>query len=112
MNGVLTAILKDLEIMTAVIFGAFMQFMFGSNKSIRTGVIIVLSSVFVAMYVVFPLMVFLDMEGEQFTAGVYALSSLISVEILAILITFLPKAMSSKVKNFIGVKDDTTNKNR
>ena len=103
----LWAMLKDVEIMTAIVFGAFMQFIFGDNRSIKVGVTIILSSIFVAVYIVAPFVIpWLDISDEQIKAGIYATSSLISVELMAILIAILPTAAKDKAIKYFGVKND------
>jgi len=107
LQHIIHTVIKDIEIMTAVVFGMFMQFIFGAEKSLWVGVLIVVSSVFVALYVVAPSLIVFDIQHERIKAALYALSSLISVELLALLLVFLPKALREKVKVFLGVKDDT-----
>jgi hypothetical protein len=110
-NNIFT-ILKDIEVITAIIFGAIMQFIFGTNRSIKVGFIIILSSIFVSSYLILPLLNIFEIENEQIKAGIYATSSLISVELMAVAIAILPEAAREKAKKFFGIKDDTSDKKR
>ncbi len=96
----------------AVIFGMFVQFIFGDKRTLRIGWLIVVSSIFVAMYVM-PIIIELinlipviNIEpGSRVAIGMYAVSSLLSMEILAIIISFLPDAMKSRITKLLGVSN-------
>ncbi len=101
----------------AVIFGMFVQFIFGDKRTWRIGILIFVSAIFVSLYIV-PLMLTLMtaftsmyMSSDGVVAiTMYALSSLLSMEILAIIISVLPKGISSRLKKYLGVRDDKLSK--
>ena len=97
----------------AVIFGMFVQFIFGDKRTWRIGLLIFVSAVFVSLYIV-PVMLeimtiftSMDMSADGVIAiTMYALSSLLSMEILAIIISVLPKGISARLKKYLGVPND------
>lgn len=96
--------IHESQIMFAVIFGMFIQFFFGGNKTVKVASTIVVSSVFVAMYIVSPLIEIMGISDESRVAiGLYALSSLISMEMLAILLTVMPEVFRSRLKKYLEV---------
>ena len=103
----------EIQTIFAIVFGMFLQFFFGEKRTVRIGILIFSSSVFVAMYIV-PLLIELlnnvfsmHIKGDSKTAiAMYALSSLLSMEILAMTIGLLPKAIKIKVTKFLGVNSD------
>lgn len=101
---------NELQAIFAVIFGMFIQFVFGDTKTWRIVFLIIISSVFVAMYIV-PMVLHvinlsfnLELAGDsKIAVAMYAVSSLISMEILAIFIKFLPNTISKKITKYLGV---------
>lgn len=102
-------VFNEIQMTVAVLFGMFMQFFLGENKTWRVAFTILFSSVFVAMYVVSPLVEIIGIEYSSKKAiALYALSSLISTELIAILIILTPKAFRQKLVKYLGIKDDGT----
>lgn len=100
-------IFNEIQMIVAVLFGMAMQFFLGENKTAKVALGVIASSVFVAMYVVAPAIEFFGLEGDSKLAiALYAMSSLISMEIIAILILIMPKIFRQKVFKWLGVKDD------
>ncbi len=100
--------IHESQIMTAIIFGMFIQFFFGGSRTWRVALAITFSSVFVAMYIVSPAIEILGICDESKTAvALYALSSLISMEMLAIVLTIMTMAFKEKLTKYLGVKDVT-----
>lgn len=103
----------EIQTIFAIVFGMCLQFVFGEKRTVKVGILIFSSSVFVAMYIV-PLFIELlnnvasiNIKGDSKTAiAMYALSSLLSMEILAMTISFLPDALKIKVTKFLGVMND------
>ena len=97
--------IHESQIMTAIIFGMFIQFFFGGSRTWRVALTITFSSVFVAMYIVSPI---IEMSGisedSRVAVGLYALSSLISMEMLAITLTVLPEAFKSRLQKYLEVR--------
>jgi len=104
----LSEAIHESQIMTAIIFGMFLQFFLGNNKTAKIAVTIIASSVFVAMYVVAPVVEILGIsEDSKIAVALYALSSLISMEALAILLTLMPMAFKEKLSKYLEVKNVT-----
>lgn len=112
---------QQTQALWAVLLGMFVQFWFGDRRGGRVALTIVMSSVFVALYFVPALIDILNaMTVKMFSFKIssdsniaimfYASSSLISIEIMAIVIKILPEAVEQKVSKFLGVEDDTDNK--
>jgi len=100
--------IHESQIMTAIIFGMFIQFFFGGSRTLKIAVTITSSSVFVAMYVVSPAIELIGISEESKVAiGLYALSSLISMEMLAILLIVLPGAFKQRLQKYLEVKNVT-----
>ncbi len=100
--------IHESQIMTAIIFGMFMQFFLVSNKTWRVAAFIGASGMFVASYVVYPAIEFVGIEeSSRLAVSIYALSSLLSMEILAIILTFFPLAVKDRLTKILGIKDVT-----
>lgn len=102
----------EVQTLFAIIFGMCLQFVFGEQRTIKVGILIFSSALFVAMYLVPVFIEFLNsvantnIKGDSKTAiAMYALSSLLSMEILAMTIKFLPATISIKVTKYLGVTD-------
>lgn len=103
----LSEAIHESQIMVAVIFGMFIQFFVGSSKTVKVVATIIASSVFVAMYIVAPIVEAVGIsESSKIAVSMYALSSLISMEILAILLTVMPVAFRKKLSRILEVEDD------
>jgi len=101
----------------AVILGMFVQFWFSGSKGGRVVVTILVSSIFVALYLVPNLIALINYTilspmNYSITTGsdvgymLYACSSLISIELIAILINVLPLFAKKKITNYLGVEDE------
>lgn len=100
-------VFNEIQMMVAVLFGMFMQFFLGETKTWRVAFSILFSSLFVAMYAVPPIIEIIGLDNGSKTAiALYALSSLISTEIIAILIIITPKAFRQKLVKYLGIKND------
>jgi len=104
--GVVKQFMQDTQQMWAVLLGMFVQFALGEKNSIKVGVTILISSVFVALYLV-PIAVDLAKikTDSNIAIAMYAFSSLLSIEIMAITMKILPKAAEDKMAKFLGVKN-------
>ena len=104
----LSGIIHESQIMFAVVFGMFIQFFFGSDKTLKIGMSITISSVFVAMYIMSPLIEIIGIDSNSKIAiALYALSSLISMEILSIVLTLMPLAFREKLSKLLEIRDVT-----
>jgi len=105
----------------AVMLGMFVQFWFGEKKGGRVAMTIFLSSVFIALYFIPSAIEVLNIATvkmfnykiepkSDIAIMLYASSSLISLELMAFLIQFLPRAFSQKITKYLGVEDETDSK--
>ncbi len=100
-------VFNEVQMTVAVLFGMFMQFFIGTTKTWRVACYIFCSSLFVAWYIVFPIVEMMDIEQSgRIAVSMGAISSLISTEIIAILIKVAPKAFRQKLVKYLGLKDD------
>jgi len=104
----LSEAIHESQIMFAVLFGMFVQFFFGSSKTFKIGMSITVSSIFVAMYIVSPLLDAIGIaDNSKIAIASYALSSLISMEILGIIITLMPLALKERLSKYLEIKNVT-----
>lgn len=100
----LLGLIHESQIVTGVIFGMVMQFFLVSTRTWRIAVSITFSSIFVAKYVISPIVEVSNInENSDLAIGMYALSSLVSMELLSILIVFAPEAIKLRLKKILGV---------
>lgn len=104
---------QEVQALFAIIFGMTVQFIFGDKKTFRMFVLIAVSSIFVAMYIVPSLIDLLTLltkhtieHDSKFAITLYALSSLLSMEILAFIMKIMPKATRVRLAKFLGVDND------
>jgi uncharacterized BrkB/YihY/UPF0761 family membrane protein len=104
----------------AVMIGMFIQYWFGEKKSHRIIITIILSTLVVALYFVPMIIEILNMVlGKMFqlkieldskiAIALYAFSTIISVDILSMIINILPEGMKKQAKKYLGV-DDANNR--
>ena len=100
--------IKEFQDIIGLTLGIFMQFINRDDKSLGVFLYMVFSSIFVALYVVMPIIDYFKWikEYPQVRASLYAMSSLISIMIINSLIVILPKGFSNKLKKILGVKDE------
>jgi len=104
----------------AVMLGMFVQYWFGEDKCKRVVIAIVLSTLVVAMYFVPMFIEVLNMAlskisleiepDSKIIIALYAFSTIISVDILAIAINILPRGLRSQAKKYLGVEDVNSKK--
>lgn len=105
-NGFFT----DVQVMSAVIFGMFVQFFLGSPKNLKIAITVVLSSLFLALFIMPAVIETVGLNPDSKLAiSLYALSAVMSIELLAILLKVLPAAISTKAKQYLGVEDGSQN---
>ena len=106
----------------AVILGMLIQYWFGEEKNRRIVITIVLATLVVAVYFVPMLIEILNMvlgklasleiKGDSKIAiALYAFSTIISVDILAIIINILPVGMKRQAKKYLGIDDENRKQN-
>jgi len=87
----------------AIIMGMFIQFFLGANHTFRTVVSVVVTSIFVALYLVHPFVTYFKIP-EYLVPPAYALSTVISASILGLLIAHLPSFVRAKLEKVLGME--------
>ena len=117
----ISTFLQQTQILWAVLLGMWIQFWFDDKKNTKLFLSITVASIFVSLYIVPALLDIINAITTRlfsFEVGpssniaimIYASSSLISMELLAILIKVLPKGAERKFMDYLGVIDgDNTN---
>ena len=86
----------------AVISGTTLQYLFGEKRGIKVFLFLLLSSAFFAVYVVLPIIEFMELgDSPSQQAPFLALSALISVELISIVIKFLPSVAKKRLTIFL-----------
>jgi len=95
------------QAMVAVLFGMILQFAMGDKRGAKIAITIALSSIFVALFIVPAIIEVIGLNPiGKIAVAMYALSAILSVEMLAVLINVLPKALQIRTKRFLGVEYD------
>lgn len=98
---------SEWQAMVAVMLGMILQFALGDRRGTKIAFIIGLSSIFVALFIVPAIIEVVGLNPiGKVAIALYALSAIVSVEILAIMIRILPEAMRIRTKRFLGVEND------
>jgi len=87
----------------AVTIGTLIQLLFANNPPIRLVILIILSSLLVALYITMPLIEYIHITNEKIEAGLYAMSSIISLAIVRIILNSLPNALKLKAVDLLGI---------
>jgi hypothetical protein len=99
---------ENIEIL-GIMLGSLIQYMLlykeRSNK-IKFIFTIIVFSIFTALFVIQPINEYFKLEHSKIGSSLYALSSLISLQIISFLTTILPNALSDKILDMIGAKND------
>lgn len=97
----------EAQVIAAVVLGMLIQFAMGDKRGFKIALIVAMSSVFVALFIVPAIIEIsgIDPAGKV-SVALYALSAIMSVELLAVFIKLLPKALSIRTKRFLGVEND------
>jgi len=98
---------QDVQGIVAVLFGMFVQFFLGDQRGLKVAITVVISSVFVALFIVPAI---LEVAGiapsSKLAIAMYALSAVISIEMLAVILKVLPEAIRIRTERFLGVSDE------
>lgn len=98
---------QEWQAMAAVIFGMILQFALGDKRGAKIAFIIATSSIFVALFIVPAIIEVVGLNpAGRVAVALYALSAIMSVELLAMFIKLLPEAMRARTKRFLGVEND------
>lgn len=105
--GKVTQFYQEWQAMAAVIFGMILQFALGNKRGAKIAIIIALSSIFVALFIVPAIIEVTGINpAGKVSIALYALSAIMSVELLAMFIKLLPEALRIRTKKFLGVQND------
>lgn len=102
----LIAFFNEWQIEMAWIFGAFLQFLLREKQTPKIFITVMASSVMVGIYII-PIVVssFGIEHHSAIERALYSLSSLLSIEILGLLIVVMPGAIQIRLKEFLGVNE-------
>ena len=90
----------------AVTIGTLIQLFFAKKPPVRLVILIILSSLVVALYIVMPLVEYTKLNSPRVEAGLYAMSSIVSLAIVRIIINSLPSALKLKAIDLLGIDYD------
>lgn len=97
---------NEIQGVVAVILGLILQYFLGDARGAKIAFIITISTLFVALFIAPAIIEALSISPTSKLANaIYALSALVSVELLAIFIKFLPDAVRIKTEQYLGVRD-------
>jgi len=102
---------NESQLHIAVILGAVIQSAFVEKKTTKLILTIFITAIFMNLYVTQPIIVEFKLNGSIYEPPLYAFVSLMSVELLSMLIHFLPQAFATRLKKHLGIKEnDDVNK--
>lgn len=97
----------DVQAIVAVLLGLMLQYFMGEKRGGKIAFTITLSTLFVALFITPAVIEVIGIDPDgKIAIAFYALSAIMSVEMLAILIKVLPEAMRVRTKRFLGVEND------
>ena len=97
---------NEIQGVAAVILGLLLQYFMGDGRGAKIALIITLSTLFVALFIAPAIIEALGIDPtSKLSNAIYALSALMSVEMLAIFIKVLPEAIRIRTEKYLGVKD-------
>lgn len=92
---------------TAIIFGMVLQFFLSPVKNVTIFITILMSSVFIAIYLISPFMDIMEITNKSIRESALAFSSLLSMSLLSIIINIAPKGFASILRRKLGINDGT-----
>jgi hypothetical protein len=118
---------NQINIGAGMIIGAMLQYLLGATKGFKVILIVFLSAIMLAIYIIHPIMNIIEqisfiipltdskiefstISGSPAYTFTLVLSSLISAELISLLIVILPKKIKHKVLKKLELEDDTTTK--
>lgn len=97
----------EIQAIVAVLLGLMLQYFMGEKRGGKIAFTITLSTLFVALFITPAVIEVLGLDADgKIAIAMYALSAIMSVEMLAVFITVLPSAMRIRTKRFLGVEND------
>ena len=104
---------NEVKQLSALLFGSVLQFALGSGKSFKAFVLVLLSTFFVATFLLVPLLDLNNVGGSSpIRVIVLSLSALISVEVVSITILILPKHLKKKVFSALNIEPEKKDKKK
>ena len=103
---------KDYKEFIGVFIGIVLQILMHKDvKDINIKFIatVIFGSVFVALYIVPPTLLYLGIKEEVVQLSITSISSFISIAILTIIVNIVPKAIKNSILKTIGLKVDDKN---
>jgi len=101
--SVMMLTLFQMKLVIAVLAGTSLQYLFALRKGFRVLLLIFGSSAFLALFVLDPLLDWLEVASESgIRTIVFSLSALISVELISLFIRLAPRAIQSKALHYLG----------
>lgn len=89
-----------------LIFGMILQILMGEKQGAKLIITVVIATLFVGWFITPALIEISHVDPDSKIAQMMlAMSALISVEIIAVIITIAPKAVAERVRAFLGVKN-------
>jgi uncharacterized protein involved in response to NO len=99
---------ENIEVL-GIILGSIIQYMLlykRKRNKVKFLFTIAIFSIFTALFVVAPINEYFKLEHSRVGSSLYALSGLISLQIISFLTTILPNALKSKALDMIGANYD------
>jgi len=99
-----TNIFWNVQTTVLLIFGMILQVLMGGKHGVKLILTVVVATLFVGWFIT-PAIIEIShiAPGSKLAQMLLAMSTLISVEIVALIITVAPKAVSRRVREFLGV---------
>jgi len=89
-----------------LIFGMILQVLMGGKQGFKLIATVIIATLFVGWYITPALIEISHIDPESKIAQMMlAMSALVSVEIIAVIITVAPKAVAERVRSFLGVEN-------
>jgi hypothetical protein len=96
--------LFDLKMISGVVLGGILQFIFSTRKTLKLLFVITISTWFIAFFIIDPLMYALGVRpNDPLRVAVLSLCGLISVETITLTIKLLPEVMRERVVNSLHI---------
>lgn len=98
---------SEVQGLVAVMLGLLLQYFLGDKRGAKIALVITLSTLFVALFIAPAIVETLGINPvSKIANAIYALSALMSVEIIAFCIRVLPEAVRVKAEKYLGVRDE------
>ena len=107
LNWITTHTTIEIKSFLGVLSGGLLQYSFSKNKGYRVLLIITLSSIFMSLFILDPILTTSGVsESSPIRVVAFSCSALISVELINIIIRVLPKAATARLGEILGIKEN------